>query len=370
MRRWLIPATLVLVTAGAVVHGMDLCDYRSPVTDLSDLSIGFSYQYYNDPYGVPERDVDEGEFTVEYIRLFDKPEFGFDVTVRNDMNISVLDVSTYTTFADGSYKRYFSSERDFFAFAGGLARSSSSYQTLGLSVNLGVGYGRFVDVTALARATRIDEYLVRRGSLTDHLHPVDLRALADEIGSLATHVPLSSVLAQVQDVIEGSGNVRIGGLDALDIAEITQLIEEEGFSRYCGWDLKLGLGYELLDPSGGKKDLLVTGAFNYAAATTPNEQLLIQGSFSGPPNLLETNRVDVTMAFDSLLSDVFSLGATYEFSRETWISEPTDIHRITLDVTLTPIDTAHATLSLVLEHRPYYTEWDVDVQLGIGIELL
>jgi len=340
MRRWLIPVALVLAVTGPVVRAMDLCDYRSPVTDLADLSIGFAYQYHNDPYGQPESDVNEGEFTVEYIRLYDKPEFGFDVTLRNDMLISVLDVSTYTTFADGSYKRYFASERDFFAFAGGLARSSSSYQSLGLSVNLGVGYGRFVDVTAFAKATRIDEYLVRRGTLTDHLHPVDLRAVADEVASLSVHGSLSELLAEVQDVIEGSGSVRVGGLDALDVSEITQLIEEEGFSRYCGWDVRIGLGYELLDPSGGENDLLITGSFNYAAATTPNEQFLVQGSFSGPPNLLETNRMDATIAFDCLLADILTLGSTYTFSRETWIAVPTDIHQITFDLTLEPIDTA------------------------------
>ena len=370
MRRSLAATALIVTTVVQAAFGISLCDYRSPETDLSDLTIGFAYQYHNDPFGLEDRDINEGQFTVEYIRLYDEPGFGFDVTLRNDMEISVLDVSTYTTFADGSYKRYFESERDFFAFAGGLARSSSSFQSMGLSVNLGVGYGRFVDVTALAKATRVDSFLVRRGSLTDHLHPVDLRAVADEIGSLAMHDSLSSLLAEVQDVIEGSGGVRLGGLDALDISEITRLIQEEGFSRYCGWDVRVGLGYELLDPSGGENDLLVTGSFNLAAATTPNEQFLVQGSFSGPPDLLDTNRIDATMSYDCLLSDIMSLGTSYEFARETWAGEPTDTHTVTFDLTLEPIDTAQALLSVVFERLPYYVEWGVDLQLSIQIELL
>jgi len=370
MRQWLLPMALVLSLIGGAAFSMPLCDYRSPVTDLSDLSISFSYQYHNDPFGLRDRDVNEGQFTIEYVRLYDKPEFGFDVTLRNDMRISVLDVSTYTMFADGSYKRYFEAEKDYFAFAGALARNSSSFQSLGLSVNLGIGYGRFVDATALARATRIDEYLVRRGSLTDHLHPVDLQGVADEISSLAMHDSLASLLAAVQGRIEGSGNVRVGGLDALDISEITQVVQEEGFSRYCGWDVRIGLGYEVLDPSGGKNDLLVTGAFNYAFATTPNEQFLAQGSISGPPDLLETNRIDAVVAYDCLLSDILNLRGAYEFSRETWVAEPMDIHRITFDLTLDPIDTAHVTLGAIFERRTYFVEWSVDIQLAIGIELL
>lgn len=370
MRRWLIAMVVILTAAAPAGFSIPLCSYRSPVTDLAELAIGFAYQYHNDPFGLPSNDINEGQFTISYVRLYDRPEFGFDVTLRNDMSVSVLDVSTYTTFADGNYKRYFANEGDSFAFAGALARSSSSFKSLGLSVNLGVGYGRFVDVTPLARATRIDEYLVARGSLTDHLHPVDLQILADEIGSLATYESLASLLAAAQDVIEGSGNVRIGGLDVLDISEISRLIQAEGFSRYCGWDVKAGLGYELLDPSGGENDLLITGAFNYAFATTPNEQFLVQGSISGPPDLIETNRADVTVAYDCLLSNLFSLTATYDFSRETWAAVPTDTHRISFDVTLAPLDTSQVTLGVVFEHRPFFLEWSVDVQLSIGIELL
>ncbi|MGB2982735.1 MAG: hypothetical protein WBC63_02605 [Candidatus Bipolaricaulia bacterium] len=370
MRRWFFVLVVVLSMTGLTAFSIPLCEYRSPVTDLADLGIGFSYQYHNDPFGQSDSDINEGDFTVEYVRLFDRPEFGFDVNVRNDMRISVLDVSTYTTLADGSYKRYFSSEGDAFAFAGASVRSSSWFESLGLSVNLGVGVGRFVDVTPLARATRIEEYLVDRGSLTDHLHPVDLQILADEIGSLAKYESLAALLAAAQDVIEGSSNIKIGGLDALDLSEITRLIQAEGFSRYCGWDLRLGLGYELLDPSGGENDLLVTGSFNYAFTTTPSEQFLVQGSFSGPPELMDTNRIDVTVAYDCLVSDFLSLTATYDFSRETWASEATDIHRLAFDMTLEPLDTAQVTLGVVFEHRPYFVEWKIDLKLTIGIDIL
>lgn len=370
MRRWLMVAVLLAAVTGLKVFPIPLCEYQSPVTNLSDLAISFAYQYHNDPFGLRDRDANQGEFTVEYVRLFDRPEYGFDVAIQNDMNISVLDVSTYTTVADGSYKRYFSTERDFFAFAGAIARSSSSFQSLGLSVNLGVGFGRFVDVTPLALATRIDEFLVDRGSLTEHLHPVDLQILADEIASLSTYDSVARLLEAAQDVIEGSSYVRVGGLDALDIAEITRVIQAEGFSRYCGWDLRFGLGYEILDPSGGTNDLLVTGSFNYAVATTPNEQFLVQGSFSGQPDFLEVNRIDVTIAYDCLLSDFLNLTTSYDFSRETWAAEATDIHRIVFDLTLEPLDTAAVTFGVALEHRPYYVEWSVDLRLTIGIDLL
>ncbi|MFC2078585.1 hypothetical protein ACFLSZ_01240 [Candidatus Bipolaricaulota bacterium] len=370
MRRCFVIALLAACAFAWTGAAIPLCDYRSPKTDLSDLTLNFSYQYHNDPYGLEARDVVQGQFGVDYVRLFDIPEYGFDISFENGMAITAEDVSTYTITADGNYKRYFSAENDPFAYAGASLRSSSSFQKLGVSFNLGVGTGRFTDVTPLAKATRINDYLMDRGSLTDHLHAVDLQILALEIGSAASYESLAALLAVIQEVIESSGLARLGGLDALDISEITRFIQEEGFSRYCGWDLKIGLGYELLDPSGGQNDLLFSGAFDYALATTPKAQFLVQGSFSGPPDIFMSNRVDITGSYDYFISNFLSANATYDFSRETWVGEPTDTHRMSLEFVLSPVDTANVVAGLFLEYRPYFLEWSVDIQLSIQMDLL
>ena len=85
---------------------------------------------------------------------------------------------------------------------------------------------------------------------------------------------------------------------------------------------------------------------------------------------LETNRIDVTASYDFLISDFLSLTTAYGFSRETWGGEPTDIHRISVDLVLTPLENADVVLGMLIENRPYYTEWSVDVQLVIRMDLL
>ena len=372
MRREFIIALLAACALAWTGAAMPLCDYQSPKTDLSDLTLSFSYQYHNDPYGMEDSDISQGQFGVNYVQLFDAPEYGFDVSFENAMNISTEDVSSYITTADGNYKRYFSTEQDFFAYAGASLRSSSSFQKLGLSVNLGVGTGRFTDVTPLARVIRINDYLVNRGSLTDDLHALDLQIMAGDIESRDSYESMSALLAAIQDTIENSGLIQlgVGRLDALDISEITRFIQEEGFSRYCGWDLKLGLGYELLDPSGGDNDLLFSGAFNYALATTHKAQLLVQGSFSGPPDLLTTHRIDITGAYDYFISNLLSVNATYDFARETWGGEPTDTHRMALEFVLSPVDTANVVAGVLLEYKPYYLEWEININLSIQMDLL
>ena len=370
MRRCFVFVLLALFTMTWAGMAIPLCDYRSPKTDLSDLTLNFSYQYHNDPYGLETRDISQGQFGVDYVQLFDTPEYGFDLSFANTLTVSAEDLSTYGISADGNYKRYFSIEENFFAYAGASLRSSSSFQKLGLSFNLGVGVGRFTDVTPLAKATRINDYLVSRGSLTDDLHSVDLHVLAREIGSTASYELRAALLAVIQEVIETSGLVRLGGLDALDISEITRFIQEEGFSRYCGWDLKIGLGYELIDPSGGDNDLLFSGGFDYALATTPKAQFLLTGSFAGPPDILMTHRADFTSSYDYFISNFLSTNATYNWVRETWSGESTDTHRVSLELVLSPVDTASVVAGVFLEYRPYFLEWSVDVHLSIQMDLL
>lgn len=370
MRRGSIIALLAACALVWTVVAIPLCDFQPPMTDLSNLSLSFSYRYHNDPYGAAERDISRGEFKIDYFRLFDTPEYGFDVSFENKMIMSAVDLASYVIMSEGNFKRYFSVEHDLFAHAGTSLRSSSAFQRLGLSFNLGVGIGRFTDVTPLAKAKRINDYLVDRGSLTDHLHSVDLQVLALEIDSAASYETLAALLVVIQEVIETSGLVRLGGLDALDISEISRILRQEGFSRYCGWNMKVGLGYQLLDPSGGGGDLLFIGSFNYALATTPREQLMVEGCFSGAPAIFTTNRIDFTGSYAYFISDFLSATATYRFSRETWNAKPTDTHRMSLELILSPVDTANVVLSVVIEDKPHFLEWSVDIRLAIQMDLL
>jgi len=370
MRRRVLLSLILVLALSAAVRALSLCEYRSPRTDLSSLVLSFAYQYHNDPNGIENYDVNSGLFGTEYVRLVDRPEFGYDLEFQNELYISTVDISSTSTMAVGNYKRYFSSERADFAFAGATARSSSSFDAVGLSFNLGLGRGRFTDVTPMAKAVRINDRLVRNGSLKASLHPADQLVIARDIGSIASYPSVADLLDAVVDVIEASNLTRSGGLDALDISEILRLIEEKGVRRYCGWDLKFGLGYALLDPARAGDSLLMTGAFNYAFTRSPEAQLLIQGSLSAPVDFTERNRIDVAVVYDFLVAEFLNLSTEYKFSRETWPAKATDIHRLSVDLLVTPVDTASVVIGVELEHRTGFVEWRVDVKLSMQMALL
>ncbi len=369
MKRYIV-GFAVLSLFSLVGFGMPLCNYHAPVSDLSNLGMSFSYHYYNDPYGLHDQDINAGSFQVHYTRIYDSPDFGYDFAAKNDMTISVLSLSTYNVNADGSVKRYLSPDRDFFGFAGVCGKTASNYETIGISVNLGLGYGRFANVTPLAKAIEIDSYLVARGSLADHLSDIDLQALAHEIDNASTYPTTADLLSALQEIVEGSGLVKEGGLDALDISEMGNIVRDNTHSRYCGGEAKLGLSYEILDPMGGANDLFATASFNYAFTATPRSQFLIQGSITGPLDIVKEHELSAAASYDYLISDFLSFSGSYTFVQEARPGEVDDSHKITINLDFTPIRTARITLEMMFEHEPYYLEWSQEVRLSIGTDLL
>jgi len=369
MRRPLFAFALSILLGG-VASAMPLCDYRSPRTDLSDLGMSFSYHYRNDPYALVARDVNTGALKLDYNRLFDSPDFGFDASAKADVTVSLPDAFSAETTADGNFKLYFAPSSPFFGFAGASERTSSSYEQIGLSARVGLGYGRFADVTPLAKAMKIDAVLVERSSLAGPSHPKDVEAMAYEIDSYGTYASLADLLDVLAEILDSAGETKAGGLDALDLYEMGRIVEDTTYSRYCGGEIKLGLAYELLDPMRGPNDLLATLDFAYAFTTTPRAQVLVQGKLSGSYDILNTYQLGVDLTYDYLLSDELGFKSSYSFAREMWEGEPTDAHRVSISVTFTPTEAARLSLEAGLERLPDYLEWKAEVTLQIGVDLL
>jgi hypothetical protein len=361
---------LLLVVALVGMGTIPLCDYQSFNTDISDLDIGFSYHYHNDPYGLSEQDVSEGELHIGYDRLYDSPDFGFDITVINDMNISTLTLSSFLVTGEGNLRRYFTTDAPYFGIAGVSARSASSYETIGLFVKIGIGYGRFTNVTPLAKAIKIDAYLYEKESISAHLDQTVLKSLAYEIDNIDTYDSMLDLLGALQQIIEGPSTSELKQLDALDVYEMARIVEDKDYTRYCGGSMNVGIGYEILDPMGRSNDLLATAAFNYAFTTTPQAQFLIKGIFSGTYDFLRTNQIEITACYDYVISNFVSLSSKYSFSRVTWDGTATDKHNLKFDLILTPVEGANITLGFQFGHEPYFLEWSQDIKFTIGMSLL
>ncbi len=375
-------AGILLVVVGFSGLAIPLCDYNSARSELTDLQISFSYNYHNDPYGLEEFDVSAGRLKVGYSKLFDSPLFGYDYSVDGDTLISVLELSTYRIDAQGSLKWFLEQDREAnavrptFVFAGLSTGATSDSERLSISVLLGVGTGRFNDVTPLAKAVRIDDILYAHGALTEHLADVDLLSLAREIGSIDAYSTRAELLTVIErQILFSSGVVVEEGLDATDLAAIEAILNDDRLARYCGGDVRLGLEYELVDPTHGPNDLLATLSAKYAFTTTPSSQFLISSAVSGSYNIRQANRISLTASYNYLASETYSLAVSYDFLREQFLSldgvvgDPTASHNIGLNLNITPTANTLVTVSVRLCHEKHFTEWCSDINLSLGLDL-
>jgi hypothetical protein len=383
MRLWCaVLAGLLAVGFGAgAAAGIPLCDYSTPRSDLSDLSLSFAYDYHNDPYDIPEKDISAGSLDVAYSKLFDSTNVGYDFSVSHHMAVSIPDPPEYSITARGNLKRYVVQEDGeglpFFGFAGVIGRSAAEFETIGLSMNLGVGYGRFTDVTPLAKAVQIDEMLVENGALNGHLDDASLVSLAHEIDTAEEYASTAELLREIEDDILGtSGQLPPSGLDALSLFHVEQIILDEEFNRFCGGEIKLGLEYELVDPNAGPNNLLATLGFNYAFTTTPEAQFLLQGGISGGYDVWRAYRIELAARFTQSITDRILVEVGYDYRRQRFADrsgnegDPTWRHDITLQMNLVPAAGTWVALEARLCHQPFYVQWCADIALSIGVDLI
>jgi hypothetical protein len=304
------------------------------------------------------------------------------------MTVALPAEPDYLISAKGNLKRYVRPEEGIdlpiFGFAGAVGRSAAEYETIGVSMSLGVGYGRFSDVSPLAKAQLVDEHLVevyrenprKKRGLTDPLDDSELVVLAQLIDSAEEYATTAELLRDITDrVFDQSGKLLLD-LDALLLYEIEQIITDDSIARYCGGEVRLGLEYELLDPQHGPNNLLANAAFEYALATTPRAQFLMQGGLSVGYDVFQAYRVEFSAHYSQSVGDRIAFEAGYDYERERFADregnrgEPTWRHELSFQLNLIPAQGTWVALEARFCHQPFFVQWCADIHLSIGVDLL
>jgi len=368
---------LLVSLFGTAVIAIPLCDYYYPglKTDIPNLEMDFSLSYHNDADSA--QGVGSGELKVDYTRFFDSPNLGSDLFAKNDI---VLNPFSFSMAAGGNIKYFFSPDKDFFGFAGADGRISSSYQTIGLEIRIGLGYGRFVDVTALAKIMRIIAYLLEREVISENPSDAEITSIAYEIANLPLtyHNSVTGLVNVIQAMIERSNSMKDAKIQEEDIQRIRDIIEDKTFVRYCGGDIKAGIGYEISDPLKEPNDFLITASLNYALTTTSwitftttsCNQFLVQASISGPYDILQNRQIKFALDYDRILSEEIRMSSSYSFAQETAEGTSMNSHCVSFRLIWVLTEKAHLTLGMRFSYEQPYNQWSTDIGLFLGMDLL
>ncbi len=363
---------IAVLLAGWAFSGLGwalpLCNYIPPESHYSTMRIGINYRYFDDQYRDDRANISTGTLAVSYTTLFDSATSGYDgkVDTKISYNNGTL---AYGAVGSGSYRMYLA-QGDLFAFGSTVLRASSDYASPGLSVVSGTGYGHFRDVTPLAKAMRISEMLLGMGSISAGLDDDTLLAIAQEIDRRAEYPDIKDLVQKVIELINATGLVttETGELGPVEALRIEEIIEETGYLRLCGWDVRAGIGYEVLSPYGEPGDFLKFAGLNYAIAPEVHSQFLAKVDFTSPLMDFESYMISAVADYTYRINPRMTFAASHTFLRTKLPGqdEPVDAQLIDLRGTFHGEAGWTLTTELVLRWETGFEEWTKELTVAVS----
>ena len=367
MMKW-VTFILGVLFIGVVAFGapLSLCDYHSPQTSLTDLKLSMSYRYFDNP-AMAGVEVNSGKIGLDYSQLFDSPDYGFTLSGNGSIDLDNFAIAGGLGQGSGTFRYYLSEDMPIFGFGGADASYALGQTKPGLSVSVGVGYGRFSDVTPLAKAMNIQKDLLKLGAISDPLSDDTLMAIAEEIGKRVEYPTIKDLVAAIEPIIEQTAGVTLGARALLTVEDD---ILATGDQASCGWALQAGLGYELIDAYGGAQDVLVTISGDASLAPAPGSQLTLHGTFYGPFDIAAENTLNVTASYDYALKEDVNLIINYQLQRVQPLGRSvSDSQSVTASVAFN-IGGANVALQAGLSKGVGATDWSKELTISAGMDLL
>ena len=318
--RAVILGCILAIAVGGVALAQipNLCDYRTPETDLSSLFLTFFYNYFNAPE-TPVADVSSGRFAFTFSRVHDSPDLGVSIGSTNEFTLSRFQLTRAIGDAFATARYYVASDAPLFVFGETQATYASAQAVPGLELRLGGGYGRLTDVTPLAKAIRIGLALLEDQAIDEPLPEEVLLQVAELIGQEREYRSVGDAVAAIAPVIQTSSGVPLSARSLLAIAEE---IVRTGDERQCGWAVQAGLGYEVTRRFGETRNLLLTLSSNLARPLNLGAQLVTRFDVSGPLRLASANASSISMAYTRQLTPATLLVAEYAAQRFKKFDQP------------------------------------------------
>lgn len=168
---------------------------------------------------------------------------------------------TYSTKLDVTYKKYVWETRNWFGSTNFSASRVFVFSPVirdttqvASDLTLGIGYGRYIKTTPLAKAVRIEDHLLRERIIPDYLPKQTMINIAniiereDEYKAIYREVYENAWTADIENEIQKTESVLDESIGALGFQRIRQVlfgINERVNERFYGWDVTAGLLFVL-----------------------------------------------------------------------------------------------------------------------------
>ncbi|MEP7146123.1 MAG: hypothetical protein ABI792_03840 [bacterium] len=318
---------MLFITSVAYSQNVKITDFQVPVSKARKLLLsGFhNWSQTGDSVTTNEFRVD-GTFTQFYSSL----PYAWNISVNAFTNRKFGDTTRVGYDAAADFRKYFSNTKGFFGFAA-LTSTYLKQREFGqenqpeVDVIGGVGYGRFIDATAMFKAIRIDQELRRAGITTAYMPKATMLKIAQIIDRQSEFVDRykdiyeGRIIEEITKEVLNSGVTKSDRIDAFGFFRIRQVLAGANqfiTQRFYGGDVRVGVGYELLtrnkELKRGAATANLLGRYSYpidlkqqinvtAAVNTPLDSSafkVVEGTGTIDYSYTLTNKIQLVAGYD------------------------------------------------------------------------
>ncbi|MDP4174416.1 MAG: hypothetical protein Q8933_10635 [Bacteroidota bacterium] len=271
MKRLLL-LTIFLIVSVISAQNVDVRDYKVPISKATTFRANGFWNWSQVGDSVSGNTANA---TVLFRKFYTSLPFAWfinvDATGGRDAGKKNYDVKF-----DGSIRKYIWDREDWFGFSRIRAERANNYDRISSDFTIGAGYGRYINATALAKAVRIEEHLLKEKIISDFLPKEIMINIANIIERQQEYINLygpevyeTQWFNDIEKQIASSNVLKTPGIGSIGILRMRQVlfgINERVNERYYGWDLSAGALFPITtrDTSkAGSPNLALTGRYSF-----------------------------------------------------------------------------------------------------------
>jgi hypothetical protein len=238
---------LILIIAGKIsAQNVKVTDYRVPISFSKTLRLDGSYSWSQTGNNVTSNNASAN---LLYRTFYSSLPLAWFIDVDAVGSKNYGDYSHNVQF-DGSFRKYIWPNRDWFGFSRVTANHATNYNNIASDLTTGFGFGRYIDATALAKAVRIEDHLLRDNVISRHLPKETMISIAniiereneyqDTYGETYETYWFDAIEDEIKktEALEGEN---VGSLGILRMRQVLFSVNERVNPRFYGWDLTAGI---------------------------------------------------------------------------------------------------------------------------------
>lgn len=313
--------TVILWIGPAWPQNVSITDYKTPTSRAHSFFVDF-----NSSYSMRGERINSGRGNLEltYRRFYDSMPFGYSIDAIGSFSLEGEEEEgvtiDYLSDAGFRIKKYI--EGDIFGSLNLHQSYLKSYDRPAVDITMSLGYGRFMNATALVKAVRIEDFLIEEGVISGRMPRENILDLAKVIDREREYrerfgpIYRERWYEDMEKIIRDSGKLTQEHISAIGVLRMQEVLTRERITdRLYGWDLSAGVKQELMMPQGKAErptpalDLAVRYARPLGWRIMWSEEMVLNSPFGA--RFLDEYKVAITSLFAYEIANRISLNINH-----------------------------------------------------------